>query len=678
MAAWTLDAAGTITAQTGTNGGTMNAVSDLGHATITPDHGRTGEWGTWTVHYVAGQAGIATGGAVRVSLPDRWNQWWRNSGRRVQASEPHEPFYVSARCLREGVTLRCAIESELPYHPDGTSEFAKNSRHDVAGRGSRYTWVIQVTVEAGTLAPGDALVVVFGDRSGGSRGFTPPLWVGSPERLQLAVDPAGTGTFAMLRAEARPVLSTSPGDPVELSVIVPSTSVAGEPADALVVALDERQNPVCVPGLRVHVRVLSGQAAFIAPDGIAAASITVTLDDAARWGSARVRFIPGEAGTIRLRGQSEDGRLFAASNPSLCLAAVPAERLYWGDLHSHSHYSWDGTGTGDDHFRYARDVAGLEVYGNADHGESISPAEWEETIAYNAAYYELGRFVTLVGYEDSFGMPYQHHNVFYRGERGVLIHSRQMTLPEFWAQAVPGEVITIPHHPAGFGRPGGGPRIDWSIQDSRFRTTVEIYSSHGLSEEYAPEHPLSLDIVDFTFQGPADPPSYVQDGWLTGQRMGVIASSDNHWSQPGKDGYGIMAVYAPALTREAVFDAIVQRRTYGTTGARIVLDFQANGVPMGGECQRAPGTPVRIQAEITGTGPLRWLEVLRANMDAQAWRIVHRQWFPGGSAPLRATVDWTDAAPPARALYYLRVRQRDLIHGRVAMAWSSPVWVDEQ
>ncbi|MGH2356026.1 MAG: hypothetical protein ACRDJN_30840, partial [Chloroflexota bacterium] len=70
------------------------------------------------------------------------------------------------------------------------------------------------------------------------------------------------------------------------------------------------------------------------------------------------------------------------------------------------------------------------------------------------------------------------------------------------------------------------------------------------------------------------------------------------------------------------------------------------------------------------------VEVLRGDLDLQEWQVLYREWFPGASAPGEATVDWTDEAPPARCLYYLRVRQRDFVHGRVAMAWSSPVWVD--
>jgi hypothetical protein len=680
--------------------------STLGHATVNPDGGKVGEWGTWTVTYVAGETPIASGGAIRVGLPDRWNQWWRNSSRRVQATEPDEPFYVSAFTDKPGVRLRCEVQEQRPFSGDVNDEYAKHARQDIAGRPSRYTWVVRITLEEGELRAGDAVEVRYGDRSQGGRGFTPPLWVGSPERVRVSVDPRGTGEVTLLPNEALPWLHAEPGDPAEVAVILPSNTVVGEPAEALIVALDAHQNPVWQPDLRVTVRVIEGDVALhpwssdeprsqtssvpsdeaatsshslpggAEPPNLGADSVEVTLDDVTRWGSVRLRFVPRAPGIIRLRGQSLDGRLYASSNPSQCTAEAPAQRLYWGDLHSHSHYSWDATGTEDDHFRYARDVAGLEVYGNADHGESVSDAEWEEMIALNARHYKPGTFVTLVGYENSFGAPYQHHNVFYRGERGALIHSKQMSLPEFWKQATPGELLTIPHHTAGFGRPGGGPRIDWAIKDDRFRKSVEIYSSHGLSESYAPDHPLSLDIVDFTFQGPGDPPSYVQDGWMTGQKMGVIASSDNHWSQPGKEGYGAMAVYAPSLTREAVFDAIARRQTYATTGSRILLEFAVNGVPMGGEVRLDAGAQVEVSGHIVGTGPLRFVEVLRGDLERQTWEVVHRQWFAGASAPRESSINWTDPAPPSQGLYYVRVRQRDFVHGRVAMAWSSPVWVE--
>ncbi len=645
------------------------------HARIAPESGRVGEWGTWTVTITVGAAGLRPGGAVQVALPDRWHQWYRNSARRVQATEPEEPFYVSASAGRAGVRLRCEVQEQEPFRGDGTDEHVKRPRTGIDGRPSRYAWVVRVMLESGELMPGDTIAVRYGDRSGGSRGFTPPLWTGSPEHVRAAVDPDGSGHFALLPEEALPLLRAIAGEPVELSLIVPSCTVVGELAEVLVVALDAQHNPVCRSDLAVQLRVVQGEAQLLAADGSPVRVAEMTLDDAASWGSARVRLLPRAPGIIRLRGQSADGRLYAMSNPSRCTATAPRLRLYWGDLHSHSHLSWDGTGAADDHFRYARDVAGLDFYGNADHGESLSAADWQQVLAWNRQHYRPGRFVTLVGYENSFRYPYQHHNVFYRAAEGRLLHSRDASLPEFWAQATPGQVLTIPHHTAALGRPGR-PGIDWSIRDDRFRRLVELYSSHGQSEAYAPLHPLASDVVDFTFAGPYDPPSYAQDGWMTGQRMGVIASSDNHASQPGVEGFGLAAVWAPELTREAIFDALLQRQTYGTTGSRLLLDFAANGVPMGGECIRQAGEPVEIIADVSGSGPLRLVEIVRGDLERGEWRVTHRAWYAGGDAPLDLSLRWVDEAPPARALYYLRVRQRDLVHGRVAMAWSSPVWVD--
>ena len=70
---------------------------------------------------------------------------------------------------------------------------------------------------------------------------------------------------------------------------------------------------------------------------------------------------------------------------------------------------------------------------------------------------------------------------------------------------------------------------------------------------------------------------------MQGLRLSTIAASDDHRSQPGKPHWGLAAVRAPALTREAIFDALHARRTYGTTGQRILLDFRVNDAPMGSE-----------------------------------------------------------------------------------------------
>ena len=709
---------------------TIEERARLGSITVSPDCGTVGEWGTWTVRYTAGPEGLPAGGAVRVALPPTWHQWLRNSARALQTSRPADAFYVSALVVpnfpgskvsdvgsrgKAGgasapVLLRCEVEGEEAEKPGVDLEYVKRARPNLDGKERRYGWVVRVAVESGQLPPGGAIDVLYGDRSRGGRGFTPPMWGRSPELVRAEVDLTGSSTFTSLSEAALPHLRVEGGPPTEVTIYLPSVCTVGEAAEALVVVLDANLNPSWPDSLAVILRVAEGEAdlSIAGATGIAGDLSAPSAARAARatpdgivcppgeW-SVRVPFTPRGPGVIRLRAQSTDGRLYALSNPCRSVEAVPLERLFWGDLHGHTQLSWDGSGLPEDAYRYARDVSGLQVYGNADHGESLSPEDWAEVTRLNALHLDeesgprsanaaketgpagnskssnLTGFVTLLGFEDSLKFPYGHHNVFYRGAQGTLRASNVANLEEFWQESTPGEAITIPHHTIALGNPSR-PNTDWSVHHDGFRVVAEIYSGHGQSELHADDHPLASDVVDFTLSGPAASPSAVREGWLRGNHMGTIASSDNHIARPGRDGFGIMAVYAPALTREAVFQAIRQRRTYGTTGCRLILDFAVNGVPMGGETHLPTGEAARLTGTITATGPLRFVEIMRGDLDAQEWRVAHRQWF-AGSAPTELALDWTDEAPPANGLYYVRVRQRDIVHGRVAMAWSSPVWI---
>lgn len=59
---------------------------------------------------------------------------------------------------------------------------------------------------------------------------------------------------------------------------------------------------------------------------------------------------------------------------------------------------------------------------------------------------------------------------------------------------------------------------------------------------------------------------------------------------------GYAAVWAEANTREAIFDALTNRRVYATTGPRITVRFSArsneDSVQMGGDLNHSEQTPV--------------------------------------------------------------------------------------
>ncbi|MGH2371541.1 MAG: DUF3604 domain-containing protein, partial [Chloroflexota bacterium] len=162
------------------------------------------------------------------------------------------------------------------------------------------------------------------------------------------------------------------------------------------------------------------------------------------------------------------------------------------------------------------------------------------------------------------------------------------------------------------------------------------------------------------------------------------------------DGNGLAAVAATGLTRDALWQALYDRRCYATTGDRIVLNFslslagpapsaEAAGArngggpfPMGSDLavDLAAVGPRTLHIRLAGTATIDLVEVLRNNEVVYTARPGTDAW--GG--------EWTDAAPlPPLALaptfagdrpfvfYYLRVTQANR-----QIAWASPIWLTQR
>jgi hypothetical protein len=256
--------------------------------------------------------------------------------------------------------------------------------------------------------------------------------------------------------------------------------------------------------------------------------------------------------------------------------------------------------------------------------------------------------------------------VYFRGGPGPLLApGDEIGLPELWKALTAGKALTVPHHTGKF--PGG---VRWDVDSPEFRRNFEIYSAHGLSEAFDPEHPLAFERSDFTAPSQsADGPQFAQDAWAQGLMLSTIASSDDHRAQPGKPHWGLAAVRAADLTRGDIFDAMYERRTYGTTGARILLEFSIDGQPMGGAV--TPSARPRLEITAHGTDIIEEIHVLRHQRSSRGFQIVH------AVRPNALDFTWSTVDEGVRedAIYYVRLRQRGHIGGRIAMAWSSPIWV---
>jgi hypothetical protein len=320
-----------------------------GEVRVSPDSSVAGNFGTWTVTYRVGASGIAEGGGVRVQLPDSWHAGDRNSANPLQATDPRRDHYVSARASRGDVKLETVVEGEVD------DVLVKNARPSLDGRSERYVWVVRVRVIQGTLRPGDTLSVVYGDTSGGSRGMRAAIIATGPEPVLVAVDARGRGQFEL--HPDRPTIRSRSGPPAELLVYGPSDAVAGQPSALRLAVVDANANPV--PDFEGEVRLEVVQGGAHVP---AVARQTFTRG----WGA--VPFTPESPGILRISASAREGTLSARTNPIRVNVEKPERRVFWGDLHSHSHYSWDGVGAAA--FEYARHVSALYFYALTDHSSA--------------------------------------------------------------------------------------------------------------------------------------------------------------------------------------------------------------------------------------------------------------------------------------------------------------------
>jgi hypothetical protein len=349
--------------------------------------------------------------------------------------------------------------------------------------------------------------------------------------------------------------------------------------------------------------------------------------------------------------------LSGRSNVLLCQKGAPRLKRYFGDIHGHSRLS-DGTGTPEAYYRYAREVSGLEFAALTDHSDygtiHIQGKVWQRIVEAAGQANDPDRFVTFLGFEWT-NWEYGHRNVYYRDGNGPVFRAMDPesdTPEELWKLLEPHEFMTVAHHV------GGGPvPTDWDVIPGSREWLVELCSVHGSSESYEGRGRIYRPVKG----------RFVKDALLRGYKLGIIGSGDTHDGHPGQRttgaaAGGLMAVYSPELTREALWEAFRKRQVYATSGPKIILHFQVAGAPMGSQVTwPSTGGKIPLAVRAAGCAPITDVEVLRDGDPVFRWGGAEDQvlFFP------------KDPAPPAgEHWYYARVTQRD---GN--MAWSSPVWV---
>jgi hypothetical protein len=304
-------------------------------------------------------------------------------------------------------------------------------------------------------------------------------------------------------------------------------------------------------------------------------------------------------------------------------------KTYFGDLHNHGNVGY-AQGSLRRAFEIAREH--LDFFAHTPHahwhdmgtyeaniqdrwtnGFAVTRARWPEVLDLNRRFDAPGRFVTIPGYEWHSSSVGDYHVLFptLDAELGLFDHLTE--LQDFVRKR---GCLMVPHHPANL---RGHRGANLALRDPALSPVLEMYSEWGSAESDRGPFPYIRHS-----HGGRWTRNTLQYFLEEGHRLGVIASTDDHYGFPGAYRQGLAAVKTRELTRDGIFDALRNRRCYAVTGDRILLDFSIDGRMMGQEIPYSPERAIRVV--VTGWDAIDRVEVLKNN------RVIHRD-FPVDRSP---------------------------------------------
>jgi len=552
------------------------AQTRLGHVTLEPTLPVVaGSTGEWTITLTVGSYGIDEGGTIK--LAHRFASDWETP----QFTQPAASGFT---------TVRTGGEAKLRV------------RFDSKGHTRPWMKALIIDVYDGSLEPGDTVTVVLGDRSQGSPGIRAQTFIESAHVFQVFVDPTNACLVRPVPSPCVPIISGRAG---KLVCQLPPQAVTGQSVTPLIKGEDCWMNPTPPPeGTTLHWKggghvEIHGHTVLPCTPGVGYLEVT--------------------AGELRCR-----------SNWMTLHAKEPGLKKFWGDLHAQTG-STVGTGSEEEYYRFGRDLAGLDFICHQGNDFQLTDEDWQRLNKVVKQFNQPGTFVVLPGYEWSANSPAGgDRNIIYNCDDQPIFRSSHWQVPEA------AETPLTPAHPADVlfqrikengnalvcAHVGGRYADIRKYFDQDICPLVEVVSCWGIFEW------LLWDAFD------------------CGYVVGIMANSDGHKGRPGAEGPGagefgiaggLTCVLAPELTREGVFQALRERRCYGTTGARIDLDFSVNGFPMGSIIRE--GAHFTARFSVRGTAPLAMVEIFQgrtllktlrpAAFDGKASAKVRVSW--GGS-----------------------------------------------
>lgn len=384
------------------------------------------------------------------------------------------------------------------------------------------------------------------------------------------------------------------------------------------------------------------------------------------------------------------------SNPISCQKGKINNRLYWGYIHGHTSKS-DGMRDLEEYFANLLN-AGLNFGTNTDHDHyyETSDEDFEEIKEFVKNYHVDNEFISIFGYE---------YGTWYSGYGDICIYHYDNDIPIVRSEVNKynstsklnkklkqheGKVLLIAHHTAL--RPGFR---NWDYFNNDIEKLVEIYSTWG-NQEYSYEegNPLPPRYKFFGYGKHArkrgaileKKESFVADALKRGYKLGFTAGGDDHFGMypsgsidPDNGIYppGIMAIWTSELSKQSLWEALNNRKCYGTTGPRVIVEFYLNSHFMG-DIVNLNIEPELYEGRIIAMNILSPIKIERVELVRN--NIVIKKIEDISSKNVEITHMDTDNFEDIALKHSTQEEMFVFYYARIFlseknMAWSSPIWL---
>jgi len=323
--------------------------------------------------------------------------------------------------------------------------------------------------------------------------------------------------------------------------------------------------------------------------------------------------------------------------------------VYYGHIHNHTEFS-DGTGTVEQAYTYAQDVAKLDFFGVSDHSQSLTHEEYETIKRVANEHNKNNEFATFYGFEWS-SSEYGHVAVINADDYCSHTDNATNTFSELSAWLSERDVVAFFCHPGN--QDDSHKEFDhFNSQTNTKFVGMELWNKNiGFDKFYYNNGYDSHDDGLNYFQ------EAIEKDWI----VGAAGADDNHNAQWGTENQYRLAILANSLSRPVLYDALKKKRFYSTLDKSIALSFKMNGKEMGSDIGEGT-TTYTISAFDTEAELFSHVVLYKNGIEYKVWDIHTRNVSISESV----TTEIGDN-------FYIKVTEED---GDEAI--SSPIWIVDQ